>query len=236
MDLSNIVWDKKTYKDFIKYLINLKDEKYKEFHSKITDTKLNIIGIRVPILRTIAKLITKTNIEDYFELVGNTYYEEIFIYGIVLANSNEELINKYLLDFISRIDNWAICDSFCSSLKIVNKKPGKYWIYFTNLIDLDKEFQTRVSIIIMMNYYLNDGYIDRVLKIVTSIESDKYYINMAISWLLSVAIINYQDKVISILKSKTLNKFVQNKTISKIHDSYRIDKNIKDILKKYRID
>ena len=86
-----------------------------------------------------------------------------------------------------------------------------------------------------MDYYLTDQYIDRVLKIVTNIDSDKYYINMAISWLLSFVFIKYQDKVIDIFKSKTLNKFVQNKTISKICDSYRVDKQIKNMLKEYRI-
>ena len=235
MDIENIIWNKNKYGEFINYLISLKDNKYKEFHSKITDTKLEIIGIRVPILKNIAKKIKKTNVEDFFKLVANNYYEEVFLYGTVLANCNEEIIDKYLLDFINRIDNWAVCDSFCSSLKLVNKKLGKYWIHFTNLIDLDKEFQTRVSIIIMMDYYLNDNYIDRVLKIVTSIDSDKYYINMAISWLLSMAIIKYEDKVVSILKRKTLNRFVQNKTISKINDSYRIDKELKNVLKEYRV-
>ena len=57
MDIENIIWNKDTYKDFINYLFSLKDEKYKDFHSKITDTKLEIIGIRVPILRNIAKRI-----------------------------------------------------------------------------------------------------------------------------------------------------------------------------------
>ena len=235
MDIESIKWNKKTYNEFIKYLISLSDENYKKFHSNIVNTKLDIIGIRVPVMRNIAKKLLKTNIEDYFKLVQNNYYEEIFIYGIVLANSSEELIGKYLIDFISRIDNWAICDSFSSSLKIINKKQRKYWIYFTNLIDLDKEYQTRVSIVIMMNYYLSDQYIDRVLKIVTSINSEYYYINMAISWLLSVAIIDYKEKVLELLKSKKLSKFIQNKTISKIQDSYRISKNIKDEVKKYRI-
>ena len=235
MNIENIKWNKKSYDEFISYLKSLKDEKYKEFHSKITDTKLEIIGIRVPVLRSIAKRVLKTNIEDFFKCIKNEYYEEIFIYGIVLANSAEFIIDKYLIDFINRIDNWAICDSFCSSLKIVNKKMGKYWIYFNNLIDLDKEFYTRVSIVIFMDYYLTDQYIDRVLKIVTNIDSDKYYINMALSWLLSFVFIKYQDKVIDIFKSKALNKFVQNKAISKICDSYRVDKQIKNMLKEYRI-
>lgn len=231
--IENINWNSDTYSEFIEYLKSLEDIKYREFHSGITNTNLNIIGIRMPLLRSIAKSISKGNVEDYFKLVGNTYYEEVMIYGLVLANSN--YVDKYLMDFIKRIDNWAICDTFCSSLKVVKKYQGKYWIYINSLIDLNNEFQTRVAIVLMMNYYLNDNYIDRVLYIVSNIKSDYYYINMAISWLLSVAIINYKDKVIEILQSGKLSKFVQNKTISKIQDSYRVSKDVKEYVKQYRI-
>jgi len=235
MNLKEIKWNEKNYEKYVDYLLSLEDLKYRDFHSKLVNTKLDIIGIRVPIMRCIAKEISKGNVEEYLKNLNNNYYEEVMIYGFVLANSSEELIDKYLISFINNIDNWAICDSFCSSLKIINKKLGKYWIYFNNLIDLDKEFQTRVSIVMFMNYYLNDNYIDRVLKIVSCIKCDYYYINMAISWLLSVAIINYEDKVLNILKNKTLSRFIQNKTISKIQDSYRIDKSIKELVKEYRI-
>lgn len=234
-NISNIEWNEDSYKDFVKYLLSLQDLKYKEFNSRLINTKLEIIGIRVPMLRIIAKKILKTDVEKFFSLVNNKYYEEVFLEGIVLANGSEEKLDKYLMNFISKIDNWGICDSFCSSLKIINKKQGKYWIYFTGLIDPSKEFQSRVSLIILMNYYLNDNYIDRVLKIVSSIKTDYYYINMAISWLLSVAIINYKDKVIGLLKEKSLGKFVQNKTISKISDSFIVDKKTKDLVKKFRI-
>ncbi|MBQ3020661.1 MAG: DNA alkylation repair protein [Bacilli bacterium] len=235
MKLENVKWDKYTYREFINYLICLGDKDYKKFHSSIANSKLDIIGIRMPILRNIAKEISKTNMEDYFKLISNIYYEEVMLYGLVLSNTDEELFDKYLNDFIWKIDNWAICDSFCSNIKVVKNRLGKYWIYINNLIDLDKEFQTRVSIIIMMNYYLNDNYIDRVLSIVSNIKSDYYYINMAISWLLSVAIINYKDKVMELLESGKLSKFVQNKTISKIRDSYRVDNETKELVTKYKV-
>ncbi len=235
MKIEEIVWNKTNYKKFINYLISIGNEDYKSFNSSIVNTKMSIIGINVPTLRKIANKIKKTNVEDYFKLVKNNYYEEVFIYGLVLAGSDEVLIDKYIVDFISRIDNWAICDSFCSSLKTVNKKMGKYWIYFTSLIDIEGEFQTRVSIVIMMNYYLNEQYIDRVLNIVSNIKTDYYYINMAISWLLSVAVIDYEDKVVSLLSNYKLSKFVQNKTISKIQDSYRVSKCLKEKIKQYKI-
>ena len=235
MKMNELKWDEKSYEKYLDYLVSLEDKKYREFHRSIVGhTNLKLIGIRVPKLRSIAKGISKGNVDKFLRRMGNTYYEEVMIYGFVLANS-EEYIDRYLMDYIKKVDNWAICDSFVSSLKIINKKMGKYWMYFTSLIDLNNEFQTRTSIVVFMNYYLCDNYIDRVLNIVSNIRTDYYYINMAISWLLSVAIINYQDKVIDILKSKKLSKFVQNKTINKIQDSYRVSKEIKDLVKLYRI-
>ena len=212
MKFDNFIWDKNDRIHYIKYLESLTDLEYKKFNSSIVNTKLNIIGIRIPLLKGIAKEISKGNVEEYLKIIDKNYYESIMIYGLVLSKCSEEYIDRYIMMFLDCIDNWAICDTFCSSLKIVNKKLGKYWIYFTGLIDPAKEFQTRVSLIILMNYYLNDNYIDRVLNIVCNIKSDYYYINMGISWLLSVAIINYEDKVVSILESKCLSKFVQNKT------------------------
>lgn len=235
MEIEKISWDLESYNEFLDYLLSLQDKKYREFHSCLTSTNLEIIGIRVPKLRSIAKKILCTDVEKFFSFVGNKYYEEVFIEGIVLSSCSEDILDKYLVKFIRKVDNWAICDSFCSSLKVVNEKQGKYWIYFTGLIDPMNEFQTRISLVVMMNYYLNDNYIDRVLYIVSCIKSDYYYVNMAISWLLSVAIINYKDKVIELLESRSLSKFVQNKTISKIRDSYRVDDDLKEYVKKFRI-
>ena len=235
MKFNEISWNNKDRIKYVEYLKSLSDLEYKKFNEGIVNTKLNVIGIRMPILRSIAREISKGNINEYLKVIDKDYYETVMIYGLVLSNSNEEYIDRYIMMFLECIDSWGICDTFCSSMKIVNKRLGKYWMYFTSLIDLNKEFQTRVSIIMMMNYYLNDDYIDRVLKIVCNIKSDYYYINMAISWLLSVAIIKYKDKVVSILESNVLSKFVQNKTISKIQDSYRIDKELKEYVKKFRI-
>ena len=50
-------WNAEEYKEFVKYLISLKDKKYKEFHSSLVlNSKYEMIGIRVPIMRKIAKI------------------------------------------------------------------------------------------------------------------------------------------------------------------------------------
>lgn len=235
MQLDKLDWNENNYNEYVYYLKSLGNIKLKEFNEKIINTKLEIIGISTPIMNKIAKEISKTKIEIYLEFKNFKYYEELMIYGLVLSKNNEKFIDQHLINFISYIDNWAICDSFCSNMKIVKRKKGKYWMFFTNLIDLNKEYQTRVCIVMLLNYYLCDEYIDRVLKIVCNIKTDFYYINMAISWLLSIAFIKYQDKVLDILKSKQLDKFVQNKTISKIRDSNRVEKKLKEIVKLYTL-
>lgn len=127
MKLRELKWDEKSYEEYLNYLVSLEDKKYREFHSGIVgNTNLKLIGIRVPKLRSIAKEISNGNVDEFLKQMGNTYYEEVMIYGFVLANSGEEYIDRYLMDYIKNIDNWAICDSFVSSLKIINKKMGKY--------------------------------------------------------------------------------------------------------------
>ena len=63
-----INWNNKNYKAFVEYLISQKDDEYREFHkSLVLNSKYEIIGIRVPEMRKIAKEITKTNIEEFLK-------------------------------------------------------------------------------------------------------------------------------------------------------------------------
>ena len=73
------VWNEKSYKQFIDFLLNSKDEKYKQFHSSLVlNSRYKMIGIRVPIMKDIAKEIAKnSNIEDFLHFSQNMYYEEI---------------------------------------------------------------------------------------------------------------------------------------------------------------
>ena len=122
-------WNKEYYKEFAKYLLSLQDIKYKDFHSSLVlNSKYEMIGIRVPIMRDIAKKISKSNIEEFLEYAQNKYYEEIMIQGLVISHiKDEKLFYKHFIEFIKKIDNWAICDSFCSSIKLVKNFEEKYF-------------------------------------------------------------------------------------------------------------
>ena len=231
MDFKNIKWNKYDYQNYEKYLLSLQDLEYKKFHSGLTKTKYEIIGIRVPIMRNIAKEIYKGNIVDYLKINDNNYYEEIFIRGIVISKIKDiNLLIEEFNKFVYKIDNWAICDSFCNSLKIVEKNKDIFWNIILKLIKSNEEFVVRTAIILILNYYIEEKYMDDIFNIFDSLNTNKYYINMATSWTLCEMYIKQKDKTLKYLKKNNLNKFVMNKTISKIKDSYRVTQEEKEYL------
>lgn len=224
-------WNNQTYQEYLNYLKSISEEEYKNFHSKLCFTKYEILGIRVPLMRKIAKQISKTNYQDFLSLCTFTYYEELFINCLVISLIKEESIfNKYFNEYITKIDNWGICDTFCNSLKIVNTNPPKYFNLCKELSLNKEEFISRVGLIIILNFFIKEEYLKDIFYILNNITSDKYYVNMAEAWLICELYIKYPQPTEEFLKSNNLNSFTQNKSISKIRDSYRIDKETKDYL------
>lgn len=231
------VWNKESYKAFIEYLISIKDIKYKEFHSSLVlNSKYEMIGIRVPIMKDIAKKIAKTtNVEEFLEFAQDKFYEEIMIQGLVISHiKDEKLFYKYFKKHINKIDNWALCDNFCSAIKIVEKYEDKYFKEAVDMSLSDKEFISRVGLIIILSHFVSGKNLDTIFEALNKIKSDLFYINMAEAWLVCELYIKHPKETMKFIKKNQLNKFTQNKAISKIHDSYRVSKEEKEVLKSYR--
>lgn len=228
-------WTSKTYQEFITYLISIKDERYRDFNSKICRTKYKMLGIRLPILRNIAKKITKTDYLSFLKYIKNNYYEEVMLEGFVIASiKDESLFFKHFNEYIKKIDDWSICDSVCNSLVILKDNNQKYFNYFKDLSLNKEEFISRVGLVTILNFYVKEEYIEEIFTILNTISSDKYYINMAQSWLVCELYIKEPKKTLEYLKNNKLNTFTHNKAISKIKDSYRVSREEKEILNKLK--
>ena len=234
--MENKVWNTKTYTEFVEYLKSKQDIKYKEFHSSLVlNSQYEMIGIRVPVMREIAKEVVHTNIEEFLKVAQNKYYEEVMIQGLVISHiKDEEIFNKYFVKYIKKIDNWAICDSFCNSIKIVRKYEDKYFKEAVQLALNKEEFISRVGLVIIMSHFVNEKNLQTIFETLNNIKSDKFYINMAEAWLVCELYIKFPKETFEFMKSNKLNKFTQNKAISKIHDSYRVSKEDKKILNQFR--
>lgn len=227
-------WNSIDYKHFLQFLYSLEDKKYKEFHSKLILNNKNIIGIRTPKLKEIAKDISKGNYLEFIKLCQNNLYEEKIIYGLVLGyiKSDFKTITSLLDTYIYNIDNWAINDIVCANLKIFKTNQTEGFKYINKLLKNKNPFIIRFALVLLLDFYINDKYINEVLMIADKVKNNNYYVQMANAWLISICYIKYPNKTKTFLSNNNLNPWTQNKAISKIKDSKRvIDKDKKEISK-----
>lgn len=218
-------------------LINLVDEKYKKFHSNLCPGVENILGVRLPLLREIAKNLSKE--QDYHIYLNNNakYYEEIMIEGLIIGylKIDNESRFKYIKDFVPKINNWAICDSFCNNLKFTKKNLNEVWDFILPYASSENEFDVRFAVVMMLNFYIVEDYIDQVLIILNNIHHDGYYVKMAVAWAVSFAYIHFPEKTLIFLKNNDLDNFTYNKSLQKIIESNRVSKEDKDMIRNMKI-
>lgn len=215
-------------------LLSLEDKKYKDFQCNLCPGVTNIIGVRLPILRKLAKeLIT----EDWRPLISyenNQYYEEYMLLGIIIGSVKVDLNERLALikDFVPHIDNWAVCDSFCSNLKFTTNYRKEVFSLLSQYITSKKEFELRFAIVMLLDYYLVvPEYLDQTLDILEHIKHEGYYVKMAVAWAVSIAYIKFPVQTMEFLQNTKLDNFTYNKALQKITESLRIDPQTKKLIR-----
>lgn len=216
-------------------LFKLSDEKYQDFHSSLCPGTENIIGVRVPILRNYAKeLFKESEWKQTIKEIDNEYYEEIMLQGMLIGQAKTEHINiilKYVEEYVPKIDNWAICDVFCTGLKITKKHKEEMWNFIQKYINSNKEFEVRFAIVMILDYYIERDYIEENFKIFDEVKCEEYYVKMAIAWAISICLIKFYDETVKYLKVAKLDDWTYNKSIQKAIESYRITEDKKEYLR-----
>ena len=225
-------------KNIRKELLELKDEEYGKFQKKLCpDTNLEIIGIRIPKLRNLAKELAEEDYKYYLNSIENKYFEEILLEGFIIGYCKVDIYKKLELikEFVPKIDSWSITDTFCPTLKIKEKDLEKVWDFIMPYLKSNKEFEVRFAIIMMLDYYITDQYVDEVIECLDKVDNEGYYAKMAVAWTLAEIGIKYYDKLIKYLKGNNkLDTFTYNKTLQKLRESYRISSEQKEELKKMK--
>ena len=210
--------------DYIKkYLYENIDLKYKEFSKSLLPSDTKVLGVRLPLLRKLAKEISLVDYSWYLENASDDTFEEIMLQGMVIGNlkTSFEVITNYIDKFIPKINNWSVCDSFVSSLKIT-KKYKKEMFEYIRKYSFSSEYGTRFMLVMFTNYYVDIDYLPSIFNIINSFEIKDYYVKMAVAWLLSICYINYEELTIKYLKKCKLDDFTYNKALQKITESKRV--------------
>ena len=209
--------------ELLTILYENKDEKYKNFNDKIINTKMPTIGVRTPILKKIAKNISKGDYDEFLSNVNSNYYEEVLIEGLVISYIKEpkKLINKLDI-FLDKIDNWAICDMVCASCKSLVKIKDECFLFIKKNILSNNIWRVRFSFVLLLNYFIQENYLEEIFKMIDQDKNDEYYVMMAKAWLISECDVKHKTETLKYLKNTKIDNVTYNKAISKICDSYRV--------------
>lgn len=219
------------------HIFFLKDEKYREFHGGLVPGEDTMIGVRVPVLRQYAKELYR----EYdgpggslIELIGDDYYEEIMLQGMIIGLQKKigmDELFRQIDGFVPKIRNWAVCDVFCAGLKQVKKYPQETYEFLRKYLGSQQEYFIRFGLVMLLDNYINEEYLDRVLKTTEEITHEGYYVKMAAAWLISICFVKFYDETKEFMKGCSLDDFTYNKALQKARESLRITTEQKDELK-----
>ena len=213
-------------------LFALRDEKYRDFHKKLVPTvdEERIIGVRIPELRKYAKALAAECGTEYLDLLPHHYIEENNLHAFVISGIKDfDEAMRRTEEFLPHIDNWATCDSFMP--KVFKKYPDAVYERVKGWLQSEHAYTVRYGIVTLLNNFLDGEFRSEMLDLAAALRSDEYYINMAIAWYFSIALVKQYDSALPYIAERKLDKWTHNKAIQKAIESYRISDETKNYLR-----
>jgi 3-methyladenine DNA glycosylase AlkD len=200
------------------------DEKYRKFSSGLLPGTESILGVRLPALRSLAKKLARQDWRKTLNQIADDSFEEIMLQGMMIGYvdcpTDERL--KLIRHFVPKIDNWSVCDSFCSGLKFVKDEQERVWRFLQPYLTSELEFEQRFGAVMLLDYYIDDEWLDRTLSALEQLSAEKYYAQMAVAWAMAECYLRFPERVWPVLKEARLAPEIQQKALQKIIESRKI--------------
>lgn len=219
-----------------KLLLDLAEPEFQRFSSALLPGVDNLLGVRLPVLRKMAKQVAKEDWQTYLQQAAGDSFEEVMLQGMVIgciqADADEWL--EQIARFLPKINNWSVCDSFCSGLKQTRKYPEQMWTFVLSRLTDAEEFTVRFGVVMLLYYYIDDAHIRQVLALLERVEHPGYYVRMAVAWAVSICYVKFPEQTEGFLLKNRLENFTFNKSIQKIIESRCVDPQTKDRLRRLK--
>ena len=219
-------------------LESLADPAYKAFNESLLPGVETAYGIRLPQMRQVAKALLRQDPVGFLEHFQPNCYEETQLRGLVIGGMKLPWEEKRPLveDFLPRIDNWAVCDTFCGSLKPRSPQDvSLMWEFLKPLYASDEEYKARFAAVMQLSHFVDAAHLEEGLGLLGQVRHPGYYAKMAVAWALSVWFVKFPQETESLLAQRAFEPWVQNKAIQKVRESRRVSKEDKDRLLSYKL-
>ena len=214
-----------------KELLKCQDDDYKLFVQKLIPNCDNIIGVRMPCLKKMAREIAKNN--PYTFIVSSPQsHEENILQALVIAKCVKSPNDfQLIINFVPQINNWAVCDTFCTYLKGVRKFPNETFEFLTPYLKSTQEFEVRFALVLLLFHFIEEEYLPYLFEILDAFSHTGYYAQMGAAWLLSICYIKFPNQTMGYLKRSKLDIQTYNKGIQKILESKTLNEELRFQLK-----
>lgn len=214
-------------------LFSIKDEQYKFFMAKLLPTvdETRLIGVRVPLIRKLARNINSAEKKSFLNALPHRFYEEDMLHAFLIAEEKDYfLCVQYLDAFLPYVDNWGVCDSLRPKCFKNNKnlliEDVKEWL------NSDHPYTVRFAIEMLMVHFLDGDFRTEYLDLVSETDIDEYYVKMMVAWYFATALAKQYNFALPYLEECRLPLWTHKKAIQKAIESHRLTKEQKDYLRK----
>ncbi len=216
-----------------RHLLNLADENYREFNSKLMPTveKSTVFGVRTPVLRKFAKNFFKDQKSNEFLCaLPHEFFEENQLHAFLVEQVKDfDRCIDLVEAFLPFVDNWATCD--CFSPSVFKTNPDRLLPYIEKWLVSPHVYTVRYGIVMLMRYFLDKRFDEKYLRMVANVPTDDYYLHMAVAWFFATALAKQYEATLPYIENRLLDKATHNKTIQKAIESFRVSDENKRILK-----
>lgn len=213
-----------------KRLLELSEEEYRKFSSSLLPDIDNVLGVRLPKLRKLAREIYSSGRwQKYLVDFKPEYMEEVMLQGMLigLIKDKPEVILEYVKKFVPKINNWSVCDCFCNGLKFTQNNQPLVWNFLKPYLESEKEYEIRFAAVMLLSFFVDEKYLSAVLTELDKLKTEDYYAQMAIAWAVSICFIKYPEETYKYLLRSQLSKWIFNKSIQKCIESYKVSPEMK---------
>lgn len=219
-------------------LARLAEPEYAAFAGRLLPGVDDLLGVRLPKLRALARRLAKGDWAAYLDAAEDGTFEERMLQGMVIGylNAPAEEVLARTAAFLPKIDNWSVCDSFCSGLKLARAEPQRVWDFILPCLADTHAFTVRFAVVMLLFYYIDAAHLPAVLKLLAGVRHEDYYVKTAVAWAASMCYAAFPRETLAWLQSAPLDAETFYRAIRKICESRQVDAAEKQRLKQLAAD
>lgn len=219
-------------------LSDLSDPAYRRFNAGLLPDVHDILGVRMPQLRKLARIILRNDWKGWLaaiEAVDAPCYEERLLQGLVISMapcSIEERLN-YTTGFIPRIDNWAVCDLFCRKLHADERTA--VWEFIRPYFRSKAPYEIRFAVVMALQNFTDPEHLEELLEFLSAIRHENYYVRMGVAWAVAECYSNAPERMLEWLSIDCpLDDWTYNKALQKIIESRRTSESVRETIREMK--